>query len=229
MASNNSRGIKKSFVPINETQRTIITRIQQCVSDSTFMEKYKMLFLNENYKMYTVVLEFLEGIRRTLHKNEKVMVSIGDIITIKKSIRNKSTAEKYGNINCVIELGPIGEEILNKGIDGFKDVLPDDNIMKGDMEYAQAIAKKELLDYGYGVNEFGTHDLYYISIIFLMYMIEVIKEYAENAKVNEDTFEVILGGYIRAGFARDETGYSLTFNPGEDMKKVVKSDGYTER
>lgn len=224
----NTRNTKDVFIPANEKQRTLILRIQREVADSPFMEVYKMTFVPETYKIYTTVLMFMEGVKRVLFKNEKQTISIGDLIVIQKSTRFRETAEKSGNINCFLKLGPIGESILNNGIDGFKDVLMDDPVMKADMQYAQSIASKELDAYGIGYN-IQDFELYQVVMIFLIHMILVIKEYAENPNVDEHSFRLEIGGYFTAYFKRTDDSYDIIFNSGATLKKSVKSDGYTER
>lgn len=219
--------IKDVFIPADKQQRDIILRIQREVADSPFMEIYQMHFIPETFVLYTTVLKFMEGIKRTLFRNDKQFISIGDMITIEKSTRTRETAEKTGNINCIIKLGPVGESILNKGIDGFVDVLENDKKMMADMSYAQTIAQKELEHYRFGYRIEGM-EIYQMVMIFFVHTILIVKEYAENANIDEKEFMLNIGTYFAIRFHRHDNTYDLHFVPGETMKKSVKSDGYTE-
>ena len=63
--------IKDVFIPADKQQRDIILRIQREVADSPFMEIYQMHFIPETFVLYTTVLKFMEGIKRTLFRNDK--------------------------------------------------------------------------------------------------------------------------------------------------------------
>ena len=228
MSNRADQGTKDPFIPANNVQKGLILDIQRAVAESPFCEQYHLNFIPETFKLYTVVIKFLDGIKSRLtmsgNKNE---VSIGGLINISKSTRFNETAEKTGNMNSVIVLGEIGEALFKDGPDGFKDILMEDPIMKDDMMYAQTYAQKELMFYGYGYKPKG-YDIYQSCLLFFAYLILTVKKYAENPKTNPDEFRIIIGSHFSVAFKRFPEGPKLFFQPSKVFKLGAKSDEQTE-
>lgn len=218
---------KPALVPANPVQRDLILDIQKAVSSSPLCEQYHMNFISEPFKIYTIASMFLDGIRIRLGADSKQSISIGGLITIEKSERYRETNEKSGNINCKIILGDIGRRIWEEGIDGFDDILMSDEIMKEDMTFAQNYARKELTIYGYGFNSHG-YEIYQIALLFLVYMLIITRQYAENPTIEENNFEIIIGTYFTVKFKREEGKMNIYFLPNKKYKTIVKSDLQTE-
>ena len=221
-------GGKEPFIPANKVQQGYILDIQRAVAQSEFCELYKLKFIPETYRIYTTALKFLDGIHVRLMSDSKDSINIGGLIKITKSGRYRETNEKNGNINCFIELGDIGRQVLEKGIDGFDDIFQEDEIMKEYMTFAQNYARKELMLYGYGFNTHG-YEIYQTTLMFLIYAIITVKQYAENPNIDENEFKLIIGTFFTIHFRRENGKINLYFSVNKTYKTTVKSDLQTEK
>lgn len=221
------QGIKDPFIPANNEQRGLILDIQRAVAESPFCEQYHLNFIPETFKLYTVVIKFLDGIKTRLLVASKEDISIGGLINIRKSTRVNDKAEKTGSMNSVIEIGEIGEALFKNGPSGFKDILMDDPVMRDDMIAAQAVAQKELTFYGYGYKA-GGYDIYQSCLLFFVYMILVVKKYAENPNTDPDKFRIIIGSHFTVAFKVYPDGPKIFFQPSKVFKLGAKSDDQTE-
>ena len=220
---------KKNFIPVNEAERELILDIQKKVCDSEFMAKLRYNLIPETFDIYTVVLAFMNGIHSVFGKPEYEDISIGDIFVFIKTVRNKQT-EKSGNINCKIVLGDVGKDIVDHGIEGFRDVLEEYVNMRSDMLAASVLAIKALKDYSTG--GLKPEDVYHIASAFFVYMLIKVAECANNENVDPNTFGINIGpnnmSYFKIGFVRKNGKPVITINVGPELKKAVKSDALTE-
>lgn len=227
MANREDQGIKDPFIPANNVQKGLILDIQRAVSESPFCEQYHLNFIPETFKLYTVAIKFLDGIKSRLIVGGKDEVSIGGLINIRKSTRFNETAEKTGSMNSVITIDEIGEAVFEKGPEGFKDILMDDPVMRDDMIFAQSYAQKELMNYGYGYKPKG-YDIYQSCLLFFAYMILTVKKYAENPNTDPETFRIVIGSHFSVAFKRYPEGPKIFFQPSKVFKLGAKSDDQTE-
>lgn len=218
---------KPPFRPANKMQEEALLKIQRAVCNSQFMEQHKFYFVAEDFKIYTAVLMFLEGVRTLLFRNDKQTISIGDIIVISKSTYLNGKSEKMGSINAINSLGPIGLRIVEQGVAGYEDVLMSDPVMMSDMRAAQTIGAKRLQDYGIGLN-IDNYELYHLAIIFFIFFITTIKEYGENPDI-PSSWDLPLDSYMNGAFVRNKDGsVDVKVLRGPAFKLQVKSDFRTE-
>ena len=221
---------KKNFIPTDSQQRDLLLKIQKSVCESDFMDKFRFNLIPETFDIFTVVIEFMEGIHSILIKNDITTVNIGDLIIIEKTFREKRTSEKSGNINCKMTLGTVGEDVANNGASAFTDSAEDDIELRKTMLAASALAVKELEDYN--VRGIKPEDVYHMVIAFFTYMISTTMEIANNGSVSPEDFKLDIGvselSYFRVRYAIKKNKPVIAFNPGPKLKTTVKSDSFTE-
>ena len=222
-------GIKRNFIPANKKEYDILLKIQKEVCDSAFMDQFRFNLVAETFDIFTVVVKFMDGLHSMLVRNDVTLVNIGDLLIFEKTMRERATAEKSGNINCMIYLGQVGLDLIANGIEGFSDAIEDDIDLRRQMLDAAKLAVKGLEDYN--IRGLSPEDVYHIVIAFFTYMILVVDEASKNENVDERDFKIEIGvsnlSYFRVGFSR-VGGTVLTFNPGPDLTTSVKSDAMTE-
>jgi hypothetical protein len=217
--------VKRNFIPVRQVERDLILKIQKSVCNSDFMNKYRFNLIPETFDIYTTVIAFMDGIHSLFSKAEYDEINIGDILIITKTNRDKKKTEKLGNINCVMKLGPVGENIFNQGVEGFEDVLEEDIDMRKDMLAASALAVKYLEDYA--VKGIKAEDVYHIAITFFTYMIITVKECIDNENINERDFILEIGSHLSYFDIRIKRP-NMYLNVGPALKLTVKSDALTE-
>lgn len=221
---------KKNFIPTDSQQRDLLLKIQKSVCESDFMDKFRFNLIPETFDIFTVVIEFMEGIHSILIKNDITTVNIGDLIVIEKTFRERRSSEKSGNINCKMTLGTVGEDVANNGPSAFTDSAEDDIELRKTMLAASALAVKELEDYN--VRGIKPEDVYHMVIAFFTYMISTTMEIANNGSIAPEDFKLDMGvselSYFRVGYAVKKNKPQITFNPGPKLKTTVKSDSFTE-
>jgi hypothetical protein len=230
---------KRKFLP-EPGYEELADAIQRRLSTEPVLKEYgmrlKSSFCNETY---TAVSTYLlncckELSRRVFVKGLNATFDVMGIITMYRSSKFGG-AEKKGNLDPVFIAGERAKRIIDEGV-FFKEgetLLPLDENGEVDVEseeFRTALAiqtqtAKELVAYDINFNP-SDFSIYVLAAMYLKCAIEEVKERALESKSGECEFVIYTFASFKVTSGRE--GLRLTFYPGEDGKKIVKSDANTE-
>lgn len=218
----------------------IADAIQRRLAQEPILKTYGMRLATKCYYTYTVVAQYLlncckEVSRRAITNGIEAELDIMGIITMSRSAKFGGS-EKRGNLDPVFYAGERAMRIINGDkpfFDEGEQLLPLDENGKPDItspEYQTALAiqtltAKELVPYEIYMNA-SDFSIYVLTAMYLKCMIEEVLDRAVNSKSGKCTF--VLYTALSVEIASDRNGISIAFLPGEDAKKIIKSDANTE-
>lgn len=218
----------------------IADAIQYRLSQEPILKEYGMRLAPKCNRTYTVVSQYFincckELSRRAVIEGADAELDVMGIITMSRSVRYSGT-EKSGNLDPVFYAGERGLRLINGDkpfFDNGDQLLPLDDEGKPDItsdEYRTALAiqsmtAKELLAYNITMTP-TDFSIYVLAAMYLKCAIEEVKERALNSKSGKCTF--VLYTVMSIVVTSDRNGLTLAFFPGEDAKKIIKSDAHTE-
>lgn len=218
----------------------IADAIQRRLSQEPILKSYGMRLAPKCNRTYTVVSQYMlncctELSRRTVTYGIDAELDIMNIITMTRSGRYGGT-EKRGNLDPVFYAGERGLRLINGDkpfFDNGEQLLPLDEDGKPDVtspEYQTALAiqtvtAKDLISYDIFMKA-TDFSIYVLTAMYLKCMIEEVRDRALNSKSGKCTF--VLYTVLSVEIASSRDGITLSFFPGEDAKKIIKSDAHTE-
>jgi hypothetical protein len=229
----NGKGKKPLLTPNDSYQKGQIKRVIKRAALE--LREYDIDIDTDNFTLYTVAVFYIEAALKYLNtkyeNTRSVDVTLGGLINIGLSIREVEDAEKIGNINAVVSLGPGGRFIVEniksfveiKKTDEAKELLRPEEDEVEDVAAIQATAVKTLMSY----DMFFRPDdmvLYTAVMIFLKsaIIITVMEAITHGSSI------VNIGEMFSINGIVDNTELIVNCVPGADGKLLVKSDGATE-
>lgn len=218
----------------------IADAIQRRLSHEPILKSYGMRLATKCNRTYTVVAQYLlnccrELSRRAITNGIDAELDIMGMIIMTRSAKFGGS-EKRGNLDPVFYTGERAMRLINGDKPFFDDgeqLLPLDENGKPDIqspEYQTALAiqtltAKELVPYEIYMKA-ADFSIYILTAMYLKCMIEEVLERALNSKSGKCTY--VLYTVLSVEIASTRDGISLAFYPGEDAKKIIKSDASTE-
>lgn len=231
-------GTKPILKPEDAVQMKFAQRIQREVAREFI--HFNVEINPDDFSVYTVTTIYLHStiqlLSRMYNDKDDIELNLDDIFIIKPSTSVDEYADKTGNINCKILLGPKGEEII-KNIEKYESVpdynevidipIPEDEIERRQLEELEISVCKELLSYelAFKPQDFICH------LCAITYMKRALVEACTFAKRFPD--ELILVNThnmieIEAIFESETEEIFVNVHPGVEYKLKIKSDFHTE-
>lgn len=230
---------KEPFIP-EIGYEEIADAIQRRLSQEPILKSYGMRLATKCNKTYTVVAQYLlncckEVSRRAITNGIEAELDIMGMITMSRSAKFGGS-EKRGNLDPVFYTGERALRLIDGDKPFFEEgeqFLPLDEDGKPDvtsLEYQTALAiqtltAKELVPYEIYMKA-SDFSIYILTGMYLKCMIEEVLERAVNSKSGKSTF--VLYTVLSVEIASTRDGITIAFYPGEDAKKIIKSDANTE-
>ena len=218
----------------------IADAIQHRLSQEPILKTYGIRLASKCNRTYTVVANYLcncckELSRRAVSQGTHAELDIMGIIRMSRSGRFRGS-EKIGNLDPVFYTGERAMRLINGDKPFFDEgdtLIPLDENGKPDItsdEYRtalaiQAVTAKDLIGYNINMNP-ADFSIFILSALYLKCAIEEVKERALNSKSGKCTY--VLYTVMSIVVTSSRNGLTLSFFPGEDAKKLIKSDAHTE-
>lgn len=234
---NQVTGEKEFLVPKDPGQEEMIKKALRRASKELIL--YGINLNPEDYKLYTTAVFYCDAAFKQLNTKYTHVgvptISIGDYITVTISNRaaKSDAAEKSGNLNAIVALGPKGEEYVANFADEYnlpkadevtrKEIeLPDD---VSEIASLQNVVQKLLVPYKL---KFDTHtfEMYTCVLVFIKACIFAVVD----TTLREGSAVINVGDifYINGAIDSSTLEIVITGKPGADGKLEIKSDACTE-
>lgn len=232
--TDNEKGEKKWLIPKDSYQREQILRVTRMAAAELL--QYNIDVEKKSFEMYTTAVFYLKSALEYLNtkyeKDRDVDVSLGGLIEIGLSIREASDAEKIGNINGIVRLGPGGQYITENAMEfiqtkyeaGTKEFIhPETEDEFIDVQHIQSSVSRHLVSYElyFKPDDMG---LYTMMMVFLKNAIlyTIIRSAAKGSSI------VNIGEMIAINGVLEGNKVTIKCDLGKDGKQIIKSDGATE-